>query len=193
MRVSTAPTTPKPLTASVSSTPRKRSCVLWLKVLTTPLKQALWHAFRGQKRRNLDPATGTGTYICEIIEYLNKADLEYKYANELHCNEVAILPYYIANLNIEYTYKQKMGVGLRYILDSEVKNNAGSGITDIVIALNKNNMEEPQPAMDKITQEMKYRYSLVNYALKYGVSKASRRYNRARSVFIYWFKRFDGA
>ncbi|MFM6308072.1 MAG: Eco57I restriction-modification methylase domain-containing protein, partial [Dolichospermum sp.] len=28
----------------------------------------------------------------------------------IHCNEVAILPYYIANLNIEYTYKQKMGV-----------------------------------------------------------------------------------
>ncbi|EDN67370.1 helicase [Beggiatoa sp. PS] len=29
--------------------------------------------------------------------------------NEIHCNEVAILPYYIANLNIEYTYRQKMG------------------------------------------------------------------------------------
>ncbi len=47
--------------------------------------------------------------------------------------------------------------------------------------------------MDKITQEMKYRYSLVNYALKYGVSKASRRYNRARSYIYYWLKRFDGA
>ncbi|MCC5669349.1 hypothetical protein LC653_37335 [Nostoc sp. CHAB 5784] len=35
--------------------------------------------------------------------------MEYKYKNEIHCNEVAILPYYIANLNIEYTYKQKMG------------------------------------------------------------------------------------
>jgi transposase len=54
-------------------------------------------------------------------------------------------------------------------------------------------MEEPQPAMDTITQEMKYRYSLVNYALKYGVSKASRRYNRARSYIYYWLKRFDGA
>lgn len=27
----------------------------------------------------------------------------------IHCNELAILPYYIANLNIEYTYQQKMG------------------------------------------------------------------------------------
>lgn len=56
----------------------------------------------------LDPATGTGTFITDIIDYLPKAKLKYKYKNELHANEVAILPYYIANLNIEYTYKQKM-------------------------------------------------------------------------------------
>lgn len=57
----------------------------------------------------LDPATGTGTFICDIIDYLPKNKLEYKYKNELHANELAILPYYIANLNIEYTYKQKTG------------------------------------------------------------------------------------
>lgn len=57
----------------------------------------------------LDPATGTGTFITEIIEMLPAYQLEHKYENELHCNEVAILPYYIANLNIEYTYKQKTG------------------------------------------------------------------------------------
>ncbi len=58
----------------------------------------------------LDPATGTGTFVTELIEYLPKDSLEYKYKHEIHCNEVAILPYYTANLNIEYTYKQKMGV-----------------------------------------------------------------------------------
>lgn len=57
----------------------------------------------------LDPATGTGTFITELIEYLPPQQLEYKYDHELHCNEVSILPYYIANLNIEYTYKQKTG------------------------------------------------------------------------------------
>ncbi len=62
----------------------------------------------------LDPATGTGTYICEIIDYLGQTEagrkkLPYKYAEELHANEVAILPYYIANLNIEFTYKQCVG------------------------------------------------------------------------------------
>jgi len=57
----------------------------------------------------LDPATGTGTFICEIIENaIPKQDLAYKFKNEIFANEVAILPYYIANLNIEYTFKQKM-------------------------------------------------------------------------------------
>ncbi len=57
----------------------------------------------------MDPATGTGTFITDIIEYIPPQYLEYKYKNELHANELAILPYYIANLNIEYTYHQKMG------------------------------------------------------------------------------------
>jgi len=56
----------------------------------------------------LDPATGTGTFITEIIEYIPPKYLKYKFKNEIHCNELAILPYYIANLNIEYTYQQKM-------------------------------------------------------------------------------------
>ena len=29
--------------------------------------------------------------------------------NEIHANEVAILPYYIANLNIEYSYRERTG------------------------------------------------------------------------------------
>ncbi|MBA4124208.1 MAG: N-6 DNA methylase [Acidobacteria bacterium] len=57
----------------------------------------------------LDPATGTGTFIAELIDRTNIHTLEYKYEHELHANEVAILPYYIANLNIEYTYQQRKG------------------------------------------------------------------------------------
>lgn len=54
----------------------------------------------------LDPATGTGTYICELLEHFRgqPKKLAHKYRNELHANEVAILPYYVANLNIEATY-----------------------------------------------------------------------------------------
>ena len=57
----------------------------------------------------LDPASGTGTFITSIIDHLPNQDLLYKYKNEIHANEVAILPYYIANLNIEFMFKQKMG------------------------------------------------------------------------------------
>ncbi|WP_245267370.1 type ISP restriction/modification enzyme [Methylosinus sp. LW3] len=54
----------------------------------------------------LDPATGTGTFICELLEHFRgqKQKLAHKYKEELHANEVAILPYYVANLNIEATY-----------------------------------------------------------------------------------------
>ena len=62
----------------------------------------------------LDPATGTGTFITSLINYLPEDRLEYKYRNEIHANEVAILPYYIANLNIEYTYQQRTGRYLEF-------------------------------------------------------------------------------
>ena len=78
----------------------------------------LWKHFgRGLADRNvqiLDPATGTGTFITSLIDYLPADRLRYKYLNEMHANEVAILPYYIANLNIEYTYREKTGQYLEF-------------------------------------------------------------------------------
>ena len=62
-----------------------------------------------KKVQILDPAAGTGTFITDLIEFIPTANLPYKYEHEIHANEVGILPYYIANLNIEYTYKQKTG------------------------------------------------------------------------------------
>ena len=62
----------------------------------------------------LDPATGTGTFVTSLIDYLPDDRLEYKYLNEIHANEVAILPYYIANLNIEYTYRERTGRYLEF-------------------------------------------------------------------------------
>ncbi|MCL2743959.1 MAG: N-6 DNA methylase [Planctomycetaceae bacterium] len=56
----------------------------------------------------LDPCTGTGTFVCALINHIRKVKLEQKYRNEIHANEIAILPYYISNLNIELTYSQKM-------------------------------------------------------------------------------------
>ena len=75
------------------------------------------HFGRGLADENvqiLDPATGTGTFITNLIEYLPLDRLEHKYRHEMHANEVAILPYYIANLNIEYTYREKTGRYLEF-------------------------------------------------------------------------------
>ena len=59
----------------------------------------------------LDPCTGTGTFIVELLEFLrgDRAALARKYAGEIHANEIAILPYYIAGLNIEQTYADIVG------------------------------------------------------------------------------------
>lgn len=46
--------------------------------------------------------------------------------------------------------------------------------------------------MSSITQDMKYRQSLVNFAIRYGAGKASRKYNRARSYVYFWLNRYDG-
>ena len=47
--------------------------------------------------------------------------------------------------------------------------------------------------MSIITQDMKYRQSLMKYAEKYGVSRASRKYNKARSYIYFWRGRWDGS
>lgn len=64
----------------------------------------------------LDPATGTGTFICELLEHFRGQPdkLAHKYKHELHANEVAILPYYVANLNIEATYAAISGQFAEY-------------------------------------------------------------------------------
>ena len=47
--------------------------------------------------------------------------------------------------------------------------------------------------MNSITQDMKYRQSLLTYAQKYGVSRASRKYNKSRSYIYFWLARYDGS
>src|SRR5205823_13395649 len=58
----------------------------------------------------LDPATGTGNFIVNLLRRASKADLPQMYANRLFANEIMRLPYYIAALNIEHTYYELTGV-----------------------------------------------------------------------------------
>ena len=59
----------------------------------------------------LDPFTGTGTFIVRLIQsgIISPHDLARKYANELHANEIMLLAYYVAAINIEATYHGVVG------------------------------------------------------------------------------------
>ena len=57
----------------------------------------------------VDPFVGTGNFIVRLMQEIQGRRLPQKYREELHCNEVMLLPYYIANLNIEHAYFEKTG------------------------------------------------------------------------------------
>ena len=62
----------------------------------------------------IDPFVGTGNFIVRLMQDIQSTALEAKYRNELHCNEVMLLPYYIASLNIEQEYYQRTGTYLPF-------------------------------------------------------------------------------
>ena len=57
----------------------------------------------------VDPFVGTGNFIVRLMQEIQGRRLPQKYREELHCNEVMLLPYYIASLNIEHAYFEKTG------------------------------------------------------------------------------------
>jgi predicted helicase len=59
----------------------------------------------------LDPFTGTGTFIAQLLlsDLISDADLPRKYRHELHANELNLLAYYVAAVNIEEAYHSRMG------------------------------------------------------------------------------------
>ncbi|MBM4959372.1 DEAD/DEAH box helicase [Vibrio parahaemolyticus] len=54
----------------------------------------------------LDPFTGTGTFVTRLLQsgIIKPEDLPHKYENEIHANEMVLLAYYIAAINIEAVY-----------------------------------------------------------------------------------------
>ena len=59
----------------------------------------------------IDPFTGTGTFITRLLQsgLISKDELAYKFKNEIHANELVLLAYYIAAINIEQVYHNIMG------------------------------------------------------------------------------------
>ena len=58
----------------------------------------------------LDPFTGTGTFITRLLQsgLIKPEDIERKYLNEIHCNEIVLLAYYIADVNIESVFHNQV-------------------------------------------------------------------------------------
>ena len=57
----------------------------------------------------IDPFVGTGNFIVRIMREIQKTALADKYQSELHCNEVMLLPYYIASMNVEHEFFEATG------------------------------------------------------------------------------------
>ena len=57
----------------------------------------------------IDPFVGTGNFIVRLMQDIRGTALAEKYRHALHCNEVMLLPYYIASLNIEQAFFERTG------------------------------------------------------------------------------------
>lgn len=70
------------------------------------LKQEFGKTIADKGVHVIDPFTGTGTFITRLIQsgLIPQDQLVYKYKNELHANELVLLAYYIAAINIEAVY-----------------------------------------------------------------------------------------
>ncbi|MCK7590609.1 DEAD/DEAH box helicase family protein [Subsaxibacter sp. CAU 1640] len=75
------------------------------------LQQEFGQSISDENVHVLDPFTGTGTFITRLIQsgLIKKEDLPRKYDRELHANEIVLLAYYIADVNIENAYHDVMG------------------------------------------------------------------------------------
>ena len=75
------------------------------------LKQEFGSGLTDEGVHILDPFTGTGTFMVRLLQsgLINKKDLIRKYREELHANEIILLAYYIAAINIEETYHSLTG------------------------------------------------------------------------------------
>jgi predicted helicase len=77
-----------------------------LRSVNDVLKEHFGTTISGEGVHVLDPFTGTGTFITRLLQsgLIDPADLARKYANELHANEILLMAYYIAAINIEATF-----------------------------------------------------------------------------------------
>ena len=74
------------------------------------LRQEFHTSLTAENVHIIDPFTGTGTFITRLLQsgLIEREDMERKYLHEIHCNELVLLAYYIADVNIEAIYQDIM-------------------------------------------------------------------------------------
>lgn len=89
------------------------------------LKSEFGKTFADDNVHVLDPFTGTGTFINRLLQsgLIPTDRLTYKYKNEIHANEIVLLAYYIASINIETVYHDQIK-----ILDTNLEYSPFEGI-----------------------------------------------------------------
>ncbi len=80
------------------------------------LKKEFGRSISDENIHVLDPFTGTGTFITRLLQsgLIDGKDLARKYQHELHANEIVLLAYYIAAVNIENAYHDQLGEDAEY-------------------------------------------------------------------------------
>ena len=80
-----------------------------VKSINVILKEEFESDISDRNIKIIDPFVGTGTFMTRLMRNIEKEKLEYKYKNELYANEIILLAYYIASINIENTYHDIIG------------------------------------------------------------------------------------
>ncbi|MBK0331546.1 DEAD/DEAH box helicase [Brachybacterium sp. MASK1Z-5] len=127
------------------------------------LKQEFGRSISDEGVHVLDPFTGTGTFIVRLLQsgLIAPADLARKYASELHANEILLLAYYIAAINIETTFHdlqaEAEGVALEaeayepfegIVLTDTFQQTEDGDVTDETVFPTNNTRAEAQKALD---------------------------------------------
>lgn len=108
----------------------------------------------------LDPFTGTGTFITRTLQYLKEQmdrgeitfeDIQRKYNNELHANEIILLSYYIASINIETVFDEINGPNEGYqpfegivLTDTFESNERSNSFEDELLEKNNERLKKQQ-------------------------------------------------
>tara|TARA_R110002050_G_scaffold253647_1_gene391867 strand:+ start:10493 stop:15379 length:4887 start_codon:yes stop_codon:yes gene_type:complete len=96
------------------------------------LKKEFGRSISDENIHILDPFTGTGTFITRLLQsgLIDAKDLPRKFKNELHANEIVLLAYYIAAVNIENAYHDQLAGTLSEVEGSQYEPFEGIVLTD---------------------------------------------------------------